>query len=248
MERGLMFAHRSMVEHVVLQRILVTEPDVLLPRLTVEADQTHTLIAEFLTPYLIRHGMSEGPTWSWRPTSWPAWCSPTSARPAAGTSTTPTRWPSWSARNCWPASGDGPGPPPSRAAGLRAPPGPARHGDLRPLQPPDLHRVHDPGAGRLAVSRLHAGGLERSRQVPASPDQPRSHGVVGSTNPTPIVLDHRGHQRRRVLPRALRHDLSVIDRFGLRPDRVHGATSTTGPSLRCGCTPTSSTSPATWSP
>ena len=43
MERGLMFAHRSMVEHVVLQRILVTEPDVLLPRLTVEADQTHTL-------------------------------------------------------------------------------------------------------------------------------------------------------------------------------------------------------------
>jgi AcrR family transcriptional regulator len=60
MERGLMFAHRSMVEHVVLQRILVTEPDVLLPRLTVEADQTHTLIAEFLSPYLIRHGMSEG--------------------------------------------------------------------------------------------------------------------------------------------------------------------------------------------
>ena len=45
-----MFAHRSMAEHEVLQRILVTEPDVLLPRLTVEADQTHTLIAGFLSP------------------------------------------------------------------------------------------------------------------------------------------------------------------------------------------------------
>ena len=60
MERGLMFAHRAVLEHEVLQRILVTEPDVLLPRLTVEADQTHTLIADFLSPYLIRHGMSQG--------------------------------------------------------------------------------------------------------------------------------------------------------------------------------------------
>src|SRR6202044_1497062 len=57
MERGLMFPPRSMVEPVVLQRILATEPDVFLPRLTVEANQTHTLIADFLSPYLIRHGM-----------------------------------------------------------------------------------------------------------------------------------------------------------------------------------------------
>ena len=43
-----------------LQRILVTEPDILLPRLSTEADQTHTLVAAFLVPYLVRHGMVEG--------------------------------------------------------------------------------------------------------------------------------------------------------------------------------------------
>jgi AcrR family transcriptional regulator len=60
MERGLMFAHRALVEHEVLQRVLVTEPDILLPRLSTEADQTHTLVAQFLAPYLARHGMAEG--------------------------------------------------------------------------------------------------------------------------------------------------------------------------------------------
>ena len=60
MERGLMFAHHALVEHEVLQRVLVTEPDTLLPRLSTEADQTHTLVAQFLSPYLLRHGMTEG--------------------------------------------------------------------------------------------------------------------------------------------------------------------------------------------
>ncbi len=58
MERGLMFAHRAVVGHEVLQRILVTEPETLLPRMTIEADQTQTLVAAFLTPYLVRHGMA----------------------------------------------------------------------------------------------------------------------------------------------------------------------------------------------
>ena len=60
MERGLMFAHRAVAGHEVLQRILVTEPEILLPQMTTEADQTHTLVAAFLTPYLVRHGMAEG--------------------------------------------------------------------------------------------------------------------------------------------------------------------------------------------
>jgi AcrR family transcriptional regulator len=60
MERGLMFAHRALVEHDVLQRILVTEPDILLPRLTIEANQTDTMVAAFLRPYLVRHGLSQG--------------------------------------------------------------------------------------------------------------------------------------------------------------------------------------------
>jgi AcrR family transcriptional regulator len=60
MERGLVFAHRTLVEHEVLQRILTTEPEILLPRLTIEANQTHTLVAAFLRPYLLRHGVDEG--------------------------------------------------------------------------------------------------------------------------------------------------------------------------------------------
>jgi AcrR family transcriptional regulator len=60
MERGVMFAHRAVEEHEVLQRLLVTEPDVLLPRLTVEADGTQEVIAAFLEPYLARHRLAAG--------------------------------------------------------------------------------------------------------------------------------------------------------------------------------------------
>ena len=60
MERGLAFAHNAILNHEVLQRILQTEPEILVPRLTVEANETHTLIAAFLVPYLVRHGMAEG--------------------------------------------------------------------------------------------------------------------------------------------------------------------------------------------
>ncbi len=60
MERGLMFAHRAIVEHEVLQRVLETEPELLLPNLTVEAHRTTGLIAEFLLPYLVVHGVTPG--------------------------------------------------------------------------------------------------------------------------------------------------------------------------------------------
>jgi AcrR family transcriptional regulator len=60
MERGLVFARNALLKHEVLQRILQTEPEILLPRLTVEANETHKLVAAFLTPYLVRHGMAEG--------------------------------------------------------------------------------------------------------------------------------------------------------------------------------------------
>jgi len=60
MERGLVFAHNAILEHEVLQRILQTEPEILLPRMTVEANETHKLVAAFLEPYLVRHGMAEG--------------------------------------------------------------------------------------------------------------------------------------------------------------------------------------------
>jgi AcrR family transcriptional regulator len=60
MERGLVFAHNAILEHEVLQRILQTEPEILLPRLTVEANETHKLVGTILAPYLARHGMAEG--------------------------------------------------------------------------------------------------------------------------------------------------------------------------------------------
>jgi AcrR family transcriptional regulator len=60
MERGLAFAHRSIREHEVLQRILQTEPDMLLPTLTVESTGTQQLIAAVLVPYLMRHELAPG--------------------------------------------------------------------------------------------------------------------------------------------------------------------------------------------
>ncbi|MGH8995458.1 MAG: TetR/AcrR family transcriptional regulator, partial [Acidimicrobiales bacterium] len=60
MERGLTFAHRSITRHEVLQRVLQTEPGVLLPALTVRSEATVALVAAFLTPYLERHELAPG--------------------------------------------------------------------------------------------------------------------------------------------------------------------------------------------
>ena len=55
-----MFAHRAIAEHEVLQRVLQTEPDLLLPALTVKDDATVAMVAAFLTPYLARHRLAPG--------------------------------------------------------------------------------------------------------------------------------------------------------------------------------------------
>ncbi|HEX3948063.1 MAG TPA: TetR/AcrR family transcriptional regulator [Acidimicrobiales bacterium] len=60
MERGLTFAHRAIRRHEVLQRMLQTEPEILLPKLTVESTGTTEVIAAFLTPYLARHQLAPG--------------------------------------------------------------------------------------------------------------------------------------------------------------------------------------------
>jgi len=54
LEQGLVFAHRSVTEHLVLRKILDTEPERLLPLLTVESAKTLPFIADFLHPYLLR--------------------------------------------------------------------------------------------------------------------------------------------------------------------------------------------------
>ncbi len=60
LDRGLVFARRSLLEHEVLQKMLETEPEVLMPKLTVESNRTVGLIAGFLVPYLHEHGMADG--------------------------------------------------------------------------------------------------------------------------------------------------------------------------------------------
>ncbi len=60
MERGIMFAHRSIVEHEVLQRVMQTEPEKLLPALTFESNRIRHGIAEFLAPYLEQRGLADG--------------------------------------------------------------------------------------------------------------------------------------------------------------------------------------------
>ena len=54
LERALLFANRAFEEHAVLQKILETEPERLLPQLTVESERLMQLIRTFLLPYLMR--------------------------------------------------------------------------------------------------------------------------------------------------------------------------------------------------
>ncbi len=60
LERGLPFARRALLEHEVLQKVLQTEPEVLVPKLTVESTRTVGMIAGFLVPYLHEHGLAGG--------------------------------------------------------------------------------------------------------------------------------------------------------------------------------------------
>jgi AcrR family transcriptional regulator len=60
MERGIMFAHRAILEHDVLQRVMQTEPGKLLPALTVESIRVRQGIATFLVPYLAQRGVAPG--------------------------------------------------------------------------------------------------------------------------------------------------------------------------------------------
>lgn len=60
LERALMFAHRAVVEHEVLQKILQTEPERLLPQLTVQTDRLIGVIAGFLLPELRRVDVRDG--------------------------------------------------------------------------------------------------------------------------------------------------------------------------------------------
>lgn len=53
-EDGLMFAHASVRDHEVLQKVLITEPERLLPLITTESERTLEWITGFLRPFLER--------------------------------------------------------------------------------------------------------------------------------------------------------------------------------------------------
>ncbi len=53
-EEGLVFAHRAVEAHAVLQKVLVTEPERLLPLLTTEQDRPLRFITGYLVPFLER--------------------------------------------------------------------------------------------------------------------------------------------------------------------------------------------------
>ncbi len=53
-EAGLVFAHRAVSEHAVLQKILVTEPERLLPLMTTEQHRPLRFITAYLVPFLER--------------------------------------------------------------------------------------------------------------------------------------------------------------------------------------------------
>ena len=58
LEEGLVFAHRSIQEHEVLRKVLETEPERLLPLITVEQHRVLDFITAFLLPYLEREQRS----------------------------------------------------------------------------------------------------------------------------------------------------------------------------------------------
>jgi AcrR family transcriptional regulator len=60
LEEALLFAHQAVEEHEVLQKVLQTEPERLLPQLTVESERILVFIRRFLVPYLEREDLREG--------------------------------------------------------------------------------------------------------------------------------------------------------------------------------------------
>src|SRR5688500_9831537 len=56
LERALAFAHRAVLEHAVLQKVLATEPDMLLPLMTVEQHRVLGYITAYLRPLLVAEG------------------------------------------------------------------------------------------------------------------------------------------------------------------------------------------------
>ena len=64
LEEALVFAHAAVESHAVLQKVLQTEPERLLPPLTVAGNEVLGFVARFLEPYLEREGLPVASPWS----------------------------------------------------------------------------------------------------------------------------------------------------------------------------------------
>ena len=106
-EDGLLFAHRAVAEHIVLQKILVTEPERLLPLLTTEQQRPLEFITGYLMPFLEREEregrMLPGLDQRGPGTSSPGCCCHSSA-PTATTSRTRSHAVAWCASSSSSAS------------------------------------------------------------------------------------------------------------------------------------------------
>ncbi len=102
LKRGLPFAHRAIVEHEVLQRVLETEPGLLLPKLTVESTRASPLSSVgSSSPIWYASGSTRESKRTRPPTCSPVWCSGTSRRRVVGISTTLSRSRAWCAPSCF---------------------------------------------------------------------------------------------------------------------------------------------------
>jgi len=60
LERGLVFAHRAVADHAVLQKVVDTEPDRLLPQLTLTAPLVLAVLRGYFEPLLEREPLADG--------------------------------------------------------------------------------------------------------------------------------------------------------------------------------------------
>jgi AcrR family transcriptional regulator len=60
LEEALCFAHQAVEDHAVLQKVLQTEPELLLPEMSTEGERLITLVRAFLVPWLDRARLGEG--------------------------------------------------------------------------------------------------------------------------------------------------------------------------------------------
>ena len=61
-EEALVYAHRAVEEHELLQKILVTEPEKLLPNLTIAVERVAGIVAAYLVPLLANEELRPGVT------------------------------------------------------------------------------------------------------------------------------------------------------------------------------------------